>query len=225
MKRDERASPYYPILLNIQGRKCLVVGGGQIALRKAKTLLEHNANVEVVSPTFCPELNQLAKDKVIQAHQRDYKTEDLQGAFIAIAATDNVKTNKRVASEAGRQGVLVNVVDNPKNSNFIVPSYLKRGDVIIAVSTSGRSPALARKIKSELDKNFKVEYENLAVIADEVRSKLKQQGITASGDAWQEILSLNSLMELLRQGKNGEAKEIMLKRLKRWNKISNEEYI
>jgi siroheme synthase-like protein len=214
MKRDEQASPYYPILLNIQGKKCLVVGGGQVALRKAKTLLEYDANVEVVSPTFCPELSQLAKDEAIEAHQRDYRTEDLKGAFIAIAATDNVKTNKRVASEARRRGVLVNVVDDPKNSDFIVPSYLKRGDVIVAVSTSGRSPALARKIRSELEKNFKAEYEHLAVIADEVRYKLKQQGITASSNAWQEVLSLNSLMDLLRQGKNQEAKEIMLARLK-----------
>jgi len=214
MKKDERASPYYPILLHIQSRKCLVVGGGQVALRKVKTLLEHNANVEVVSPTFCPELNQLATDKAIRAIPRDYKSEDLQHAFIAIAATDNVKTNELVASEARRQGVLVNVVDDPKNSDFIVPSYLKRGDVIVAVSTSGRSPALARKIRSELEKNFKAEYEHLAVIADEVRSKLKQQGITVSSDAWQEVLSSNALMELLRRGKNREAKEIMLARFK-----------
>ncbi len=214
MKRDEPASTYYPILLNIQGRKCLVVGGGPVALRKVKALLEHGANVEIVSPTFCPELNQLATDGVIRAIQRDYKSEDLQHTFIAIAATDDAKTNERVAAEAKRRGVLVNVVDDPKNSDFIVPSYLKRGDVIIAVSTSGRSPALARKIRSELENDFKAEYEQLAVVADEVRSELKQQGITVSSDAWQEVLSLNSLMELLRQGKNQEAKEIMLTRLK-----------
>jgi len=214
MKRDERASPYYPISLNIQGRKCLVVGGGQVALRKVKTLLEHNANVEVVSPILCPELNQLATDGAIRTIKRDYKPEDLHHAFISIVATDNVKTNERVVSEARRRGILVNVVDDPKNSDFIVPSYLKRGDVTVAVSTSARSPALARKIRSELEKNFKVEYEHLAVIADEVRSELKQQGITASSDAWQEVLSSNSLMELLKQGKNREAKEIMLTRLK-----------
>lgn len=214
MKRDEQASTYYPILLNIQGRKCLVVGGGPVALRKVKALLEHGANVEIVSPTFCPELNQLATDGAIRAIQRDYKSEDLQHTFIAIAATDDAKTNERVAAEARRRGVLVNVVDDPKNSDFIVPSYLKRGDVIIAVSTSGRSPALARKIRSELENDFKAEYEQLAVVADEVRSELKQQGITVSSDAWQEVLSLNSLMELLRQGKNQEAKEIMLTRLK-----------
>ena len=214
MKRDKQASPYYPIVLNIQGRKCLVVGGGKVALRKVKALLEHGADVEVVSPFFCPELNQLATDGAIRAIQRDYKPEDLEDAFIAIAATDDAKTNERVAAEARRRGVLTNVVDDLKNSDFIVPSYLKRGDVIIAVSTSGRSPALARKIRSELERNFKAEYEQLAIIADEVRSKLKQQGITASSDAWQQVLSLNSLIELLRQGKNQEAKEIMLTRLK-----------
>jgi siroheme synthase-like protein len=214
MKRDERTSPYYPISLNIKGRKCLVVGGGQVALRKVKTLLEHNANVKVVSPILCSELNQLATDGAIRTIQRDYKSEDLQHAFISIAATDNVKTNERVASEARRRGILVNVVDDPKNSDFIVPSCLKRGNVIVAVSTSGRSPALARKIRSELEKNVKAEYEHLAVIAEEVRSELKQQGITASSDAWQEILNSNSLIELLKQGKNQEAKKIMLTRLK-----------
>jgi siroheme synthase-like protein len=214
MKRDKQASPYYPIVLNIQGRKCLVVGGGKVALRKVKALLEHGANVEVVSPVFCPELNHLATDGTIRAIQRDYKSEDLQHAFIAIAATDDAKTNERVAAEARRREVLTNVVDDPKNSDFIVPSYFERGDVIITVSTSGRSPALARKIRSELERNFKAEYEQLAIVADEVRSKLKQQGITASSDAWQQVLGLNSLIELLRQGKSQEAKEIMLTRLK-----------
>jgi siroheme synthase-like protein len=214
MKRGKQASPYYPILLNIQGRKCLVVGGGKVALRKATALLEHSANVEVVSPTFCLELNQLATDGAIRAIQRDYKSEDLQHAFIAIAATDDAKTNERVAAEARRQRVLINVVDDPKNSDFIVPSYFERGDVIVAVSTSGRSPALARKIRSQLENDFKAEYAQLAVVADEARSELKQQGITISSDTWQQVLSLNSLIELLRQGKNQEAKEIMVTRLK-----------
>jgi siroheme synthase-like protein len=214
MKKDRQASPYYPISLNIQGRKCLVVGGGKVALRKVKVLLEHGADVKVISPAFCPEINQLAADGAIQAIKRDYKSEDLQHAFIAIVATDDAKTNERVASEARRRGVLTNVVDDPKNSDFIVPSYFERGDIIIAVSTSGRSPALARKIRSQLETNFKAEYVQLAIVADEVRSKLKRQGITASSDAWQQVLSLNSIIELLRQGKNQEAEKLMLTRLK-----------
>jgi precorrin-2 dehydrogenase/sirohydrochlorin ferrochelatase len=214
MKKDKQASPYYPIFLNIQGRKCLVIGGGKVALRKVKVLLEHGSDVKVISPVLCPELNQLAADGAIRAIKRDYKSEDLQHAFIAIAATDDAKTNERVASEARRREILTNVVDDPKNSDFIVPSYFERGDIIIAVSTSGRSPALARKIRSQLETDFNAEYVQLAIIADEVRSKLKQQGITASSDAWQQVLSLNSLTELLRQGKNQEAEEVMLTQLK-----------
>ena len=214
MKKHEAASVYYPILLNIQGKKCLVVGGGEVALRKAQMLVEHGANVEIVSPTFCPELNQLVKDGTIQAIHRDYQTEDLNDAFLAVAATDDIKTNEKVATEARKIGILVNVVDKPDISDFIVPSYFRRGDIIVAVSTSGRSPALARKIRGELERDFKAEYAQLAVIASEVRSELKQRGVTVSGDDWQEVLNLNSLIELIRRGKNQEAREIMLTKLK-----------
>ena len=214
MKKHEAASVYYPILLNIQDKKCLVVGGGEVALRKVQMLVEHGANVEIVSPTFCPELNQLVKDGTIQAIHRDYETEDLNDAFLAVAATDDIKTNEKVATEARKIGILVNVVDKPDISDFIVPSYFRRGDIIVAVSTSGRSPALARKIRGELERDFKAEYAQLAVIANEVRNELKQRGITISGDDWQEVLNLNSLIELIRRGKNHEAREIMLTKLK-----------
>jgi len=214
MKKHEAASVYYPILLNIQGKKCLVVGGGEVALRKVQMLVEHGANVEIVSPAFCPELNQLVKDGTIQAIHRDYETEDLNDAFLAVAATDDIKTNEKIAAEARKIGILVNVVDKPDISDFIVPSYFRRGDIIVAVSTSGRSPALARKIRGELERDFKAEYAQLAVIASEVRSELKQRGVTVSGDDWQEVLNLNSLIELIRRGKNQEAREIMLTKLK-----------
>jgi siroheme synthase-like protein len=214
MKKHEAASPYYPILLNIQGKKCLIVGGGEVALRKAQMLVEHGATVEIVSPTFCPELNQLVKDGTIQAIHRDYETEDLNDSFLAVAATDDIKTNERIAAEARKIGILVNVVDKPDISDFIVPSYFRRGDIIVAVSTSGRSPALARKIRGELERDFKAEYAQLAVIASEVRNELKQRGVTVSGDDWQEVLNLNSLIELIRRGKNQEAREIMLSKLK-----------
>ncbi len=214
MKTRRETHSYYPILLNIRGKKCLVLGGGNVALRKIQTLLEHGANVEIVSPNFCPEINKLAKEGTIRAINRDYKPEDLKKTFIAIAATDDIKTNEKLAAQARRLGILVNVVDDPNNSDFIAPSYFRRGDIIVAVSTSGRSPALARKIRSELEKKFQAEYAQLALVADEVRSELKQQGITVSGDAWQKVLDLNSLIELLRRGKNQQAREIMLSKLK-----------
>jgi len=214
MKRHKETCPYYPISLNVQGKKCLVVGGGNVALRKVQALIEHGADVEIVSPNFCPELNKLAKEEVIRAIYRNYKPEDLEDAFVAIAATDDVNINENVAAEARRLGILVNVVDDPNNSDFIAPSYFRRGDIIVAVSTSGRSPALARKIRRELEKSFQAEYAQLALVADEVRSELKQQGVTVSNDAWQKVLDLNSLIELLRRGKDQQAKEIMLSKLK-----------
>lgn len=214
MKRHDEVSPYYPIFLNIRGKKCLVVGGGEVALRKVKALLEHGANVQVVSPVLCTELSQLAKDGAVQAHQRSYKAEDLQDALIAVVATDNAKTNEGVAAEARRRGVLVNVVDDPQHSDFIVPSYFRRGDVTIAVSTSGRSPALARKIRSQLEKDFEPEYAQLALLAGEVRSELKREGVTVDSNAWQEVLDLDALSELLRDGRNQEVKDVMLKNLK-----------
>jgi len=214
MKKRHEASPYYPIFLNVRGKKCLVVGGGNVALRKVQSLLERGASVVVVSPTLCPELSRMAGESTIQALQRGYKAEDLQAALVAVAATDDAETNEGVAAEARRRGVLVNIVDDPQHSDFIVPSYLSRGDVIIAISTSGRSPALARKIRTKLEKDFGAEYAQLALLADEVRSELKRQGIAADSDAWQEVLDLGPLVELLKYGKRQEAKEIMLRKLK-----------
>jgi len=214
MRRHDATSPYYPILLNIQGKKCLVVGGGEVALRKAQTLVEHGATVEIVSPNFCPELNELEKNGAIRVIQKDYEPENLNGALLVVAATDDTSVNEKVAAEARKIGILVNVVDKPAISDFIVPSYFRHGDIIVAVSTSGKSPALARKIRYELQRDLKAEYAQLAIIASEVRGELKQQGVAVSGDDWQEVLNLNSLIELIRRRKNNEAREIMLTKLK-----------
>jgi len=214
MNKDDRISPYYPIFVNIRGEKCLVVGGGIVALRKVQALLRHGANVTVVSPVLCPELSQLTKDGAIQVVKRSYKAEDLKNALLVIAATDDSEANERVAANAKCGGTLVNVVDIPQCSNFIVPSYFSRGDVTIAVSTSGKSPALARKIRSQLEEDFGIEYAQLALLANEVRSELKRRGITVDAEAWQEILNLDPLIKLLRDGKTQEVKNTMLNDLK-----------
>jgi siroheme synthase-like protein len=214
MKRGETTPSYYPILLKINGKRCLVVGGGMVALRRVQTLTGHGADVVIISPDICPELEQLSKDDLVRITKRDYKPEDLNGAYLAVAATDDAVVNEKVAAEAKRIGILVNVVDRPDISDFIVPSQFSRGDIIVAVSTCGKSPALARKIRSELESELKAEYAQLAVIASEVRSELKETGVTVSAEDWQKALDLNSLIELIRRGKNREAKEIMLAKLR-----------
>jgi siroheme synthase-like protein len=214
MKRGEPKPAYYPVSLNIKGRKCVVVGGGEIALRKVKTLLEHGARVKVISPELSPELAQLAEHGEIEALNRDYQAGDLKNAFVAIAATDDSDTNRRIVREARNKAVLVNVVDDAENSDFIVPSFLRRGDVTIAVATAGRSPALARKIRTRLEKDFGEEYAALALLIDEVRTELKKKGIAAGGDDWQAALDLDKLTELLRQGEKEKVKALILSKLK-----------
>ncbi len=214
MRKRERVPTYYPLFLNVCGKRCVVIGGGQVALRKVKVLLECGANVEVISPEPCSELAKLAKDKQISVSYRQYQPDDLKGAFVAIAATDDRGINLQIAKEAQSNAILVNVVDDAENSSFILPSYLRRGDVTIAVSTAGRSPALARKIRTRLEKDFGDEYASLVLLIDEVRTEIKRQGIKLNGNAWQKALDLDLLIELLKSGDNEKARTILLDSLK-----------
>lgn len=198
---------YYPIMLDIEGKRCVVIGGGQVALRKVETLLKHGAVVEVISPEMCPGLEQLASSGSVKVARRTYRAGDLQDAAVVISATDDSETNRSASQEALKSGTLVNVVDVPELSSFIVPSTLRRGDLTVAVSTNGRSPALARRIRAELEKDLGEEYSLLVSLADEVRSELKRDGISIPGEAWQQALELESLLALLRAGRWDEAKK------------------
>jgi siroheme synthase-like protein len=190
-----------------------VVGGGTVAWRKVKVLTEHGAEVRVISPELCPELRQMAAKGNIEALTREYEDGDLAGAFVVIAATDDTNINEQISKEAERRDQLVNVVDDAARSNFIVPSYLRRGDITIAVSTAGRSPALARKIRTELEEHFGDEYAALARLVKEVRTEFIDQGVTVSSQRWQQALDIDSLNEMLAAGKKKEARAVLLGRL------------
>ena len=210
-----KKSGYYPIFLNLQGKKCVVIGGGEIALRKVNTLLGYGASVEIVSPSFCPDLALIAKKGNIKSHTKNYSSEDLTDALIAIAATDDANTNEQVSIDAKKHGVLINVVDKPQHSDFIVPSSLTRGDIVIAVSTSGKSPALARKIRTELENQLGDEYTKLVDIVSKARDQLRVEGIVVTSEVWQQALNINSLIRLIRQNKNKEAETTILNKLRR----------
>ena len=205
---------YYPVFLNLNGKKCVVIGGGQVALRKAGVMLEHGADVGVTSPDLCPELVKLARGGKISALAREYQEGDLKNAFIAIAATDNSEINRRVVVEARRRAVLVNVVDDAENSDFIVPSYLRRGEVAVAVSTGGTSPALARKIRSRLEKEVGAEYALLASLIGEVRAEVRRRKIKIDSDRWQEALDLDQLLGFIRKGEKERARAVLFGNLK-----------
>lgn len=203
---------YYPVLLDVLEKRCVVIGGGQVALRKVRTLLAHGAIVKVVSPELCQGLGQLAGAKGIEMIRREYQPGDLRGAFLVIAAATN-DVNKKVADEAKQKEILLNVTDTPEQSNFIVPACFNRGDLTIAISTAGKSPALARKIRTGLKQHFDEEYANLVTLIEEVRSELKGRQIKVSSDNWQEALDLDILVSMLRTGQRQKAKAMLLDRL------------
>ncbi len=144
----------YPIFLDLSGRRCVVVGGGEVAGRKARKLLQARARVVVISPEIRPELESVASE----IHRRPYREGDLEGAYLAFAATDSREVNAAVAREAKERGIPVNVADRPSDGDFALPSTLRRGGLQVAVSTGGASPTLARRIKDELEGIFGPEW-------------------------------------------------------------------
>ncbi len=204
---------YFPIYLDIARRSCVVVGGGEVALRKVQALLDCQAAVTVVSPAFCDGLAELARKGVITPVLRKYKAGDLQGATLAIAATDERETNLQVSRESKERGLPVNVVDEPESSDFIVPSSFQRGDITISVSTSGRSPALARKIRSRLEAEFGREYAVLVRLVSDVRLEIKRRGKSVSAESWQTALDLESLLALIQAGDEDGARRLLLNNL------------
>ncbi len=199
-----------------------MIGGGQVALRKVVTLLEDGARVEVISPELCPELASLAERKEISFLNREYHKGDLKGVFIAIAATDSSIINQQVAAEAREKSVLVNVVDDARYSDFIAPSIVRRGEITIAISTSGQSPALARKLRTKLEKEFGEEYARLGRLLGEVRAEAKKQRITVDGDGWQEAIDLDRILEMIKKGEEEKAKNTVLDNLKAKQRIKAE---
>ena len=218
--KKPKTFPYYPVFLRIHKKKCVVVGGGRVALRKVRMLLNCGGEVKVVSSTFYFNLLQLAAKKAIRLIQRDYKPGDLTGAAIVIAATDKREINRRVAEEAKRVGALVNVVDDPEPSSFILPSYFRKGGLTLAVSTGGESPALARKIRTKLQKDFGKEYAALLLLIGKIRSALKEKGIRIDAGRWQEALDLEPLIRWLQAGKPEKAKRILLGKLMGYHPVS-----
>lgn len=165
----------YPLcLVGLENRRAMVIGGGKVAARKAGTLLEAGAPVTAISPEFCPEFQSLGESQpALEMIRRPYQAGDLAGVFIVVAATGDPLVNRAVWSEALQRGCLVNVVDDPEHSNFIVPAVVQRGEVKIAVTTGGASPALARRLRERLEGLIGPEYADLAHLLAELRPELQ----------------------------------------------------
>src|SRR5262249_46221398 len=172
--RDMLETPFYIACLKLKGRRCLVVGGGDIGLEKVEGLLACDADVTLIAPIAHPELEDLAGEGSIAWERRAYGGgEDLEGVFMAIAATDDSEVNIGVFDDAEKRAMLVNVVDVPPLCNFILPAILRTGPLAIAISTAGASPALAKRMKEEIGAQFGEEYARLAVMLNDVRGWAK----------------------------------------------------
>jgi precorrin-2 dehydrogenase/sirohydrochlorin ferrochelatase len=167
---------YYPILMDLDGKRALVVGGGEVAERKIKTLVSCGARVDVVSLDLCPGLEGLERDGRIRRVGREFEETHLDGAVLVIAATDDAGVNRRVGAAAKARGIPVNAVDQPADCTFILPAVIRRGDLLLAVSTSGRSPALARRIREELEERFGPEYAGFLALMGRVRELVLDRG-------------------------------------------------
>lgn len=174
-------SAYYPLFLNLDAKACLVVGGGMVAERKVQGLLEARAFVIVVSPRLTATLYRLVDKGVIAHVPRSFHNEDVAGCALVIGATDNAEVNARIAMAARQRGIPVNIVDTPELCDFIAPAVLRRGDVQIAISTGGRSPTLAKRLRQGLEVLIGPEYGQLADLLGRLRTALRRREITPAG--------------------------------------------
>ncbi len=171
--RDMLDTPFYIACLKLTGRRCIVVGGGDIGLEKVEGLLACDASVTLIAPEAIPQLEAMAAEGSIDWERREYRTQDLERTFIAIAATNDTDVNIRVYEDAERLAMLVNIVDVPPLCNFILPAIVRTGPLAIAISTAGASPALAKRIKREIADTYGDHHARLAELLNEARGWAK----------------------------------------------------
>ena len=201
---------YYPVLINLKDKKCIVIGGGKVAERKVNSLLASEAIVKVVSPSLTEGLYKLLKEDKINYVDREYKKGDLKGAYLAIGATSSSEINRMIYREGREVAIMVNIVDNPKLCDFIVPAVIRRGPLSITVSTGGKCPALARKIKKDISEIYGEEYGALTYLIGNFRERLKKEVLLEEDrkKILQKFLDYD-ISGLLKKGREKEVKKIM----------------
>lgn len=204
---------YYPIFLAMTARPCVVIGGAAVAERKVEALIEAGASVTVIAPALTARLEELVTAGRVRHVRREYRPGDLAGSELAFVATDDGEVNAAVAREGQERGVWVNAADDTAHCDFILPSVLRRGELVVAVATGGTSPALSRAIREELEAYFTEDYAVLAGVVAEVRRELRQSGRVPDAETWRRALD-GDLRRLIEEGRRDEAKARLLWRLR-----------
>ncbi len=204
---------FYPIHVNIEGRKCLVVGGGKTAERKVKTLLRYGGKVVIVSPEATEKIRSISQKKKVIWHERSYKVSDLNRAFLVFSATDSEELNREIGREAKKRGIMINVADSPKDCDFISPSLVERGHLKISISTEGLAPLLSKKIRKDLEKKFGSEYRQYTALLAKVRSAILKNAKLSEQEKRKKMDCLASLniVSKLKSGEKVYYKEVLKK--------------
>ncbi len=203
---------YYPVALELTGRPVVVIGGGVVAERKVEGLLASGASVTVVAPRLTAALAALAKSGRVSHLARAYRRGDLSGHDLVFVAVDDAAVSRAAADEAHTRGTWVNAADDPARCDFILPSVLRRGDLVVAVSTGGASPALARAVREQLERVVTDDYAALAALVADVRRELRAGAVRPDADAWHRALD-DDLRRLVRTGGIEEARRRLSERL------------
>ena len=200
--------PYYPIFIDVEDHDVVIVGGGEVCARKAETMMRYGARVTVVSPEFTPEIEAWGHDGKLALRRKRYESGDLEGASIVIASTDDTKVNEQVAADARARKLPVNIVDVTPLCEFIVPAIIEKGSVTIAVSTGGKSPALARTLKEDLIRAVGPEYAEVNDLLGSLRDSAKQVLPTdADRKRFFDSLIAAGILDMIRDGRRDEAYE------------------
>ena len=203
---------YYPAFIDVRGRDCVVIGGGELGEEKVVKLLECDASVVVVSSDVTDKVRGLAQDGAVEWIRRDYEYGDLERAFIAIANTGDSEVDRRISKEAEERNVILNVVDVTHLCTFIAPSVARRGEVTVATSTGGASPALARTFREKLESSRILEYADLAPVLSDARAELRRRGLRVSPDHWQACIT-EDLLDTVQSGHSKRAYNTLLEGL------------
>jgi siroheme synthase-like protein len=203
---------YYPVYLNLTGKRCVILGGGTVAQGKIRALLDAGCHVTVISPESTPGIQKAAQQGDIELKQRKYQPGDLAGAFLGVAATNVWHVNQEIFQEAERLGVLLNVVDDPDLCTFIAPSIVKRDPVTLAISTGGASPALARKMREAFAEDPNLRWADLADVLARARKVIKEQRTIVDPDRWQCCIT-EELLSMVQNGQEEAALAQLLPRL------------
>ena len=203
---------FYPVFLNLTGRRCVIIGGGQVAEGKVSKLLDSGAKIIVISPDATQGIRDYADSGQIEYNLRKYQEGDLNGAFLVVAATNDRVVNQEIFEEAEKSGILLNAVDDMPRCSFIAPSIVEKGPITVAISTGGASPALARKLREKLEVSPALDWADATNMLSHARQIIKDKQIALDPQRWQCCMT-DELLTLIQAGREDEALEILMNRL------------